>query len=107
MTRLVQIKAFVVQIARSVIVHAAKDDVARIGTRAHRVKQRGERHAAPLPDRAPAFYTVVPGDLRPLRHTGKLRKVESARLLDRAMDDETVGSKVAREQSHVLRIRRR
>src|SRR5262249_54303501 len=46
-------------------VEAVDDDVARPRLDADGVQQRGQPHALPLGDGAPAFHAVVPGDLGP------------------------------------------
>ena len=67
-TGLMHVQTLVVEIPRAVVVHAAKNYVARVGTRLDGIEQRRQRNAAPFADGAPALDAIVSRDLRLLRH---------------------------------------
>src|SRR5580692_581778 len=107
MASLMEIQAFVVEVARTVVVHAAKNDVASVVTEANHIEQPSERHTAPLSNCAPAFDAFVARDLRLLRHALQLRKRKGGNALDGALDDQTIRSEVTCNEIRVARVRRR
>src|SRR5262249_39573168 len=84
-----QVDAFVVGVAVVVGVHAAKDDVFRVGFGFDPLYDLYQPHAFPFADDAPAFDAIVARDLRARRHGFQFFERKTCRLFDQTGDFQT------------------